>query len=47
MIQEEAKEGRVLVIADRLNGSSPYKKLLAVLGYVLNDKGLGYPALSR
>lgn len=47
MIQEEAREGRVLVIADRLYGSGPYKKLLAGLDYVLNDKGLAHPALSR
>jgi hypothetical protein len=46
-IQEEAKEGRVLVIADRLYGSGPYKKLLAGLDYVLNDKGLAHPDLSR
>lgn len=47
MIQEDAREGRVLVIADRLYGSGPYKKLLLGLDYVLNDKGLAHPGLSR
>ena len=32
-----AQDERVLVIADRLYGSGPYKKLLADLDYVLNE----------
>lgn len=47
LIQKDAKQGRVLIIADRLYGSGPYKKLLADLDYVLNEKGLAHPALSR
>lgn len=47
LIQEDAKHGRVLIIADRLYGSGPYKKLLADLDYVLNEKGLAHPAISR
>ena len=45
MIQEDAKSGRVLVIADRLYGSGPYKKLLNGLEFALNDKGLVHQAL--
>jgi len=47
IIQEESKHGRVLVIANRLYGAGPYKKLLAGLDYVLNDRGLAHPLLSR
>jgi sirohydrochlorin ferrochelatase len=47
MIQEAAKTGRVLVIADRLYGSGPYKKLLNGLDYVMNEKGLSHPVLTR
>jgi len=47
MIEEGAKNGRVLVIADRLYGSGPYKKLLRGLDYVLNEKGLVHPAITR
>lgn len=39
LIQEDAKYGRVLVIADRLYGAGPYKKLLSGLDYVLNERG--------
>ncbi len=47
IIQEESKRGRVVVIANRLYGAGPYKKLLAGLDYVLNDRGLAHPLLSR
>lgn len=46
-IREDAKQGRVLVIANRLYGSGPYKKLLADVEYVLNEKGLAHPLLTR
>jgi hypothetical protein len=47
MIQEGAKNGPVLVIANRLYGSGPYKKFLKDLEYVLNEKGLVHPVLTR
>lgn len=47
LIDEESQHGRLLVIADRLYDSGPYKKLLAGLDYVLNAKGLAYPSLGR
>lgn len=47
MIQEDAKTGRVLVIANRLYGSGPYKKMLNGLDYVLNEKGLVHPVITR
>lgn len=47
MIQEGARTGRVLVIANRLYGSGPYKKLLNGLDYVMNEKGLSHPVLTR
>lgn len=47
MIEEDAKSGRVLVIANRMYGSGPYKNMLKGLEYVLNDKGLVGQALTR
>ncbi|SLM50126.1 conserved protein of unknown function [Nitrospira japonica] len=47
IIQEESKHSRVLVIANRLYGAGPYKKLLTGLDYALNDRGLAHPLLSR
>jgi hypothetical protein len=47
LMQEEAKHGRVLVIADRLYGSGPYKKLLSDLDYALNEKGLAHPFMTQ
>lgn len=47
LIQDNAKHGRVLVIADRLYGAGPYRKLLSDLEYVLNDKGLAHPSLTQ
>lgn len=47
LIDAQAKTGRVLVIADRLYGAGPYRKLFDGLDYVLNDKGLVHPALTR
>lgn len=47
LIEAHAKTGRVLVIADRLYGAGPYRKLFDGLEYVLNDKGLVHPALTR
>lgn len=46
MIQEGARTGRVLVIADRLYGSGPYKQFFNGLDYVLNEKGLAHPVLT-
>lgn len=47
MIEEDAKTGRVLVIANRMYGSGPYKKMLKGLEYVLNEKGFASPVLTR
>jgi sirohydrochlorin ferrochelatase len=47
MIEDHAKQGRVLVIADRLYGAGPYKKLFHDLDYVLNEKGLLHPVITR
>jgi hypothetical protein len=47
MIEEAARNGRALVIADRLYGSGPYKKLFDGLDYVMNEKGLSHPVLTR
>jgi sirohydrochlorin ferrochelatase len=47
LIEAYAKTGRVLVIADRLYGAGPYRKLFDGLDYVLNDKGLVHPALTH
>ncbi|MDN5940531.1 MAG: hypothetical protein L0H94_01500 [Nitrospira sp.] len=46
-IEEAAKHGRVLVIANRLYGSGPYKKMLQGLPYEINEKGLIDPVLTR
>ena len=46
-IDEASKQGRVLVIANRLYGSGPYKKMLAGLNFELNEKGLVDPVLTR
>jgi len=47
LIEEASKTGRVLVIAHRLYGSGPYKKMLNGLNYVLNEKGLASPILTK
>lgn len=47
MIEEDAKTGRVLVIANRMYGSGPYKKMLKGLEYVLNEKGFASPIITR
>ena len=46
-IEEASKHGRVLVIANRLYGSGPYKKMLHGLTYEINEKGLVDPVLTR
>ncbi len=46
-VEEAGKQGRVLVIANRLYGSGPYKTMLKGLTYELNDKGLVDPVLTR
>ncbi|TKS60992.1 MAG: hypothetical protein EWM73_03034 [Nitrospira sp.] len=46
-IEEASKHGRVLVIANRLYGSGPYKKMLHGLTYEINEKGLVDPILTR
>ena len=46
-IQENAKTGRVLVIANRLYGSGPYKKMLTGLDFEMNEKGLVHPVITR
>jgi sirohydrochlorin ferrochelatase len=47
LIQEESKTGRVLVIANRLYGSGPYKKVLNGLEFTMNEKGFAHPLLTR
>lgn len=46
-IEEASKHSRVLVIANRLYGSGPYKKMLKGLTFELNDKGLADPVLTH
>jgi sirohydrochlorin ferrochelatase len=46
-IEEAGKHGRVLVIANRLYGSGPYRTMLKGLTYDMNDKGLADPVLTR
>jgi hypothetical protein len=46
-VEEASKQGRVLIIANRLYGSGPYKKMLKGLNFELNDKGLVDPVLTR
>lgn len=46
-IEEASKQGRVLVIANRLYGSGPYKKMLKGLNFELSEKGLVDPVLTR
>jgi len=46
-IESAGKNGRVLVIANRLYGSGPYKTMLKGLTYELNEKGLVDPVLTR
>lgn len=46
-IEEAGKQGRVLVIANRLYGSGPYKTMLKGLTYEMNDKGLVDPILTN
>jgi sirohydrochlorin ferrochelatase len=46
-IEDAGKHGRVLVIANRLYGSGPYRTMLKGLTYEMNDKGLVDPVLTR
>ena len=47
MIEENDKTGRVLVIANRMYGSGPYKKMLTGLNYALNEKGFAGPIITQ
>ncbi|TAJ09564.1 MAG: hypothetical protein EPO61_05765 [Nitrospirae bacterium] len=47
MIEEDGKNSRVIVIANRLYGSGPYRKMLKGLQYDLNEKGLVHPVITR
>ena len=47
LIQEGGRDGHVLVIADRLYGSGPYKKFFQGLDYRLNESGLNHPLLTE
>ena len=47
MIQDAARHGRALVIANRLYGAGPYRTLFDGLDYTLNDKGLAHPMLTQ
>ena len=46
-IKEAGQHGRVLVIANRLYGSGPYRTMLQGLTYEMNDKGLVDPVLTQ
>lgn len=46
-VEEGGRQGRVLVIANRLYGSGPYRTMLKGLTYEMNDKGLADPILTR
>jgi hypothetical protein len=46
-VEEAGQHGRVLVIANRLYGSGPYRSMLKGLSYEMNDKGLADPVLTR
>jgi sirohydrochlorin ferrochelatase len=46
-IEEASRDSRVLVIAHRLYGAGPYRRMLAGLNFELNDKGLADPILTR
>lgn len=46
-VEDAGRQGRVLVIANRLYGSGPYRAMLQGLTYEMNDKGLADPALTR
>ncbi|NOS78569.1 MAG: hypothetical protein HOP35_11550 [Nitrospira sp.] len=46
-IEAGGENGRVLVIANRLYGSGPYKTMLKGLTYEMNEKGLVDPVLTR
>lgn len=46
-IEAAGKNGRVLVVANRLYGSGPYKTMLKGLTYEMNEKGLVDPVLTR
>ncbi len=46
-IEEASQQGRVLVIANRLYGSGPYKTMLKGLTFELSEKGLVDPVLTR
>jgi hypothetical protein len=47
MIQHASNNGRVLVIANRLYGSGPYRKLFDGLEYTMSEKGLAHPVLTQ
>lgn len=46
MIEGGARDGRVLIIADRLYGSGPYRRFLKGLDYAMNENGLAHPFLT-
>lgn len=46
-VEEGGRQGRVLVIANRLYGSGPYRTMLKGLTYEMNDRGLADPILTR
>lgn len=47
MIQNASGNGRALVIANRLYGSGPYRKLFDGLEYTMSEKGLAHPVLTQ
>ncbi|BCA56143.1 hypothetical protein W02_32830 [Nitrospira sp. KM1] len=46
-IEEAGKQGRVIVIANRLYGAGPYRRMFEGLAYEMNDKGLLDPLLTE
>lgn len=47
LIQSASQNGRTLLIANRLYGSGPYKKMFEGLEYTLNENGLAHPILTQ
>lgn len=47
LIEESGRNGRVLVIANRLYGSGPYQKMFKGLEFQMNSKGLVHPVIRQ
>jgi len=47
LIEESGRNGRVLVIANRLYGSGPYQSMFEGLEFQMNSKGLAHPVIRQ